>query len=189
MAKRRSSPRSKKTVARGAKKAAPRKAKTAARRIRVQAVPSGFHTLTAHLTVGDGNQAVDFYKRAFGAKEVARMPAPDGSLMHAELKIGNSMIMLAGEMPGGSKSPKSLGGSPVTLNLYVSDADDFFMRAVQAGARVTMPLANQFWGDRYGQLEDPFGHIWAVATHIENLTPQEMMKRAQAAFSAPRPQG
>lgn len=188
MPKKRSSASSKKMVARGAKKAAPRR-KTAARRARVQAVPSGFHTLTAHLTVGNGNQAVDFYKRAFGAKEVARMPAPDGSLMHAELKIGDSMIMLAGEMPGRSKSPKSLGGSPVTLSLYVSDADEFFMRAVQAGARVTMPLENQFWGDRYGQLEDPFGHIWAVATHIENLTPQEMMKRAQAAFSAPPPQG
>lgn len=190
MAKKRQPARTSRT-ARRAKRAAPAlkpKTKKTAKRpttraARVKPIPSGFHTVTAHLTVKDGNQAIDFYKRAFGAQELMRMAMPDGALMHAEIKIGDSILMLAGENPGGpNKSPATLGGSPVTLNLYVTDADDVFMRAVQAGARVTMPLENQFWGDRYGQLEDPFGHSWSVSTHLEDLKPGQIMERAAARF-------
>ena len=177
------------------RRAAPARKKRAAPRKRARArrgprpIPAGFHTVTPHLTVSDGNRAIDFYKRAFGAKEIARMPGPGGMLMHGELKIGNSIVMLAGEMPGGGKAPTSLGGSPVTISLYVNDADAVYNQAVSAGARPTMPVADQFWGDRYGQLQDPFGHIWAVATHKEDLTPDEMGKRAAAFFSQQAPEG
>jgi PhnB protein len=150
----------------------------------VKPIPEGFHTVTPHLVVRDGNRAIDFYKRAFGATEVARMPGPDGkSVAHAELKIGDSFLFLCDEFPGMNRAPQSLGGSSVTINLYVEDCDAVFNRAVAAGATVQMPLADQFWGDRYGKLVDPFGHEWAVTTHKEDVSPEEVGKRAQAAFA------
>jgi PhnB protein len=151
----------------------------------VKPIPDGYHTVTPHITVNDGNKAIEFYKKAFGAKEVYRMPGPGGKIMHAEIQIGDSMIMLNDEFPemDGSRSAKSLGGSAVTLNLYVPDVDKLFNQAVAAGATATMPVADMFWGDRYGKLKDPFGHNWSIATHKEDVTPEEVMKRAQAEFS------
>ena len=151
-------------------------------------VPEGFHTMSPHLIVKGAAQAIDFYKKAFGAEEVMRMPGPDGkTVMHAELKIGNSMVMLADEFPDmGCRGPQSIGGSPVTLHLYVSDVDAAFNKAVKAGAKVTMPLADMFWGDRYGKLTDPFGHEWSVATHTRDLTPDQIqgeMKQFFASFA------
>ncbi|HQR37372.1 MAG TPA: VOC family protein [Blastocatellia bacterium] len=146
-------------------------------------IPEGFHTLTPHLVVRGAADALEFYKKAFGAEEIHRMPGPDGKLMHAELKIGNSMLMLADEFPEwGSKGPESIGGSPVVLSLYVEDCDTVYNQAVEAGATVRMPLADQFWGDRYGQLTDPFGHIWGVCTNIKQLTPEEINEAAKAAM-------
>jgi uncharacterized glyoxalase superfamily protein PhnB len=153
---------------------------------KVKHVPEGQHTLTPHLAVRGGPQAIDFYKKAFGAVELGRSPMPDGkTLMHAHLKIGDSHLFLADEMPGmgGCHAPREPGESPVTLHLYVEDVDAVFNRAVAAGAKVKMPLADAFWGDRYGQLTDPFGHVWSVATHKEDLTPEEMKKRADAMFA------
>ena len=139
--------------------------------------------MSVHLTVSDGNAALEFYKKAFGGKEGEIMRGPDGSLMHGEVKIGDSTVMIAQEMPTGpTKSPTSLGGSPCVVSVYVNDADQFFIRAAQSGARVTMPLEDQFWGDRYGQLVDPFGHTWAVATHVEDVLPREIAKRMKAMF-------
>jgi PhnB protein len=153
---------------------------------RIKAIPTGFHTLTPHLTVKGADQAIEFYKNAFGAEEIARMPGPDGkSIMHAELKIGDSRLFLCDEYPEmGSKGPQGLGGTPVTLHVYVEDADSFFNQAVAAGAQVNMPLEDMFWGDRYGQVIDPFGHRWSVASHKEDLTPEEIGTRAQAFFGA-----
>lgn len=146
-------------------------------------IPEGFHTLTPHLVVRGAADALEFYKKAFGAEEIHRMPGPDGKLMHAELKIGNSMLMLADEFPEwGSKGPETIGGSPVVLSLYVEDCDTVYNQAVEAGATVRMPLADQFWGDRYGQLTDPFGHIWGVCTNIKQLTPEEINEAAKAAM-------
>ena len=126
-------------------------------------IPQGMHSVTPHLVCAGAAKAIDFYKQAFGAQETARMPGPDGKLMHAAVRIGDSTVMLADEMPEwGSLGPKSLKGSPVTIHLYVDDVDSFVARAVKAGAKVTMPVADQFWGDRYGKLEDPFGHHWSV---------------------------
>ncbi len=145
----------------------------------VRPVPDGFNTVSVHLVVSDGNRAMAFYEKAFGAKEMMRMPGPGGALMHGEVQIGDSRVMVADEMPGGSKSPTTLGGTPCVVSVYVEDADDFFIRAAQAGARVTQPLENMFWGDRYGQLVDPFGHVWSVATHVEDVSPRQMAKRVQ----------
>ena len=132
-------------------------------------IPQGMHSVTPHLVCAGAAKAIDFYKQSFGAHETARMPGPDGKLMHAAVRIGDSTVMLADEMPEwGSLGPKSLKGSPVTIHLYVDDVDSFVARAVKAGAKVTMPVADQFWGDRYGKLEDPFGHQWSVATHIRD---------------------
>lgn len=154
----------------------------------VNPVPEGTHTVTPHLIVRGGDRAIDFYKRAFGAKELMRMPDPQGKLMHAELQIGDSRVYLADEFPAwGSLSPLALKGSPVVIHLYVEDADAVFQRALSAGAKVRQPLADAFWGDRYGQVADPFGHFWSVATHKEDLTPEEMMKRGESAFLAPPP--
>jgi len=140
-------------------------------------IPSGMHSVTPHLVCAGAAKAIDFYKKAFGATEEARLPGPDGRLMHAAVKIGDSTVMLADEMPEwGSLGPNSLKGSPVTIHLYVEDADKFVERAVKAGAKVTMPVAEQFWGDRYGKLEDPFGHHWSVATHVRDVTPEDMRK-------------
>ena len=154
-------------------------------------VPVGFSTVTPHLNVRDAAQALDFYKRAFGAIETVRMPGPGGKILHAEIKIGDSHVFLADEMPEwGSRSPLTVGGASTALCLYVDDADAVFNRAVSAGAKVLMPLADQFWGDRYGKLQDPFGHEWAVATHLEDLSPEEMKKRQEVAMAqmAQRPQ-
>lgn len=147
-------------------------------------VPDGFHSVTPHLVVRDAPAALRFYKAAFGAEEMVRHPGPDGrSIMHAELRIGDSNVMLSDEYAElGVWSPMSVGGSAVTLHLYVHDVDAAFDRAVQAGARVTMPLTNTFWGDRYGQISDPFGHHWSLATRKLNLTPEEIVQGAREAF-------
>jgi uncharacterized glyoxalase superfamily protein PhnB len=140
-------------------------------------IPNGMHSVTPHLVCAGAAKAIDFYKKAFGAEETARLPGPDGRLMHAAVKIGDSTVMLVDEMPEwGSLGPTALKGSPVTIHLYVDDADKFVERAAKAGAKVTMPVSEQFWGDRYGKLEDPFGHHWSVATHVRDLTREEMQK-------------
>ncbi len=146
-------------------------------------IPQGLHTLTPHLVVRGGAAAIDFYKNAFGATEIARHVGPDGrSLMHARLRIGDSALFLADEFPQ-CASPQTLGGSPVTLALYVEDCDAVFNRAIAAGATVRMPLADMFWGDRYGCLIDPFGHVWSIATHKEDVSAEELVRRARAAFA------
>lgn len=150
----------------------------------VQKRPERFHSVTPHIVVGDGDAAIAFYTKAFGAEELFRMAAPDGRLMHAEIMIGDSVVMIASEMPEcGSQSPKALGGTPVALHVYVDDVDQAYDRAVAAGATGTMPPEDMFWGDRYGRLEDPFGHVWSLATHIKDPTPEEMEVAAKAAFS------
>ena len=140
-------------------------------------IPQGMHSLSPHIVCTGATKAMEFYKAAFNAVETARMPGPDGRLMHGAMKIGDSTLMLVDEMlEYGAKSPKTLNGSPVTIHLYVEDADATFARAVSAGAKVTMPLSDQFWGDRYGQVEDPFGHKWSIATHQRDVTPEEMQE-------------
>jgi PhnB protein len=153
-------------------------------------IPDGFHTLTAHLVVPDGAQAIEFYKNAFGAQEQERHMSPDGKMvMHARLKLGSSLFMLAGEYPPRCLSPRSRGGSSVFLHLYTEDADAAFDRAVKAGCTVRMPVTDMFWGDRYGQVEDPFGHPWAIATHKQDLTPQQVDDNARAFFAKECPDG
>jgi PhnB protein len=149
-------------------------------------IPEGFNTLTPHLVVNGASRAIEFYKKAFGAEEIRRIPGPDGkSLIHAELKIGNSRLMLVDEFPEmNARGPQSIGGTAVTIHMFVKDADAVFNQAVNAGAEVRMPLADMFWGDRYGVVADPFGHLWSIATHQEDLTPQEIRERMQGAFSA-----
>lgn len=147
-------------------------------------IPQGFHTATPYLTVHDASRAIDFYKRAFGAQELMRMDGPSGKVGHAEIKIGNSIIMLGDEMPSApTRSPQSLGGTTGGVMLYVDNADAVFNQAVSAGAQVEAPLADMFWGDRYGRLKDPFGHSWSVATHKEDVAPAELTKRAQEAMA------
>jgi PhnB protein len=150
----------------------------------IKAIPDGMHTITPHLVVKGAAQAIDFYKKAFAAQEVVRMLWPDGDrIMHAHLRIGNSPIFLVEEMPEmGSHGPQNGEGSPVTIHLYVEDVDAAFSAALAAGAKQIMPPADMFWGDRYGKLVDPFGHEWSLATHKEDLTPEEVSKRAQTAF-------
>jgi uncharacterized glyoxalase superfamily protein PhnB len=149
----------------------------------VKAVPDGFHTVTPHLILNDAKKAIAFYKNAFGAEELHVMPDPTGKIMHAEIQIGDSRVMLAEEYPEyGIKSAKTLGGSPVTVSLYVENADKVFKAAVDAGATATMPVADMFWGDRYGKLTDPFGHHWAIMTHVKDVSPEEMAKAAAEAF-------
>lgn len=150
------------------------------------AIPEGLHTLTPHLVVKGAAQAIEFYKKAFGAIEKSRFPTPNGLIMHASIKIGDSNFFLADEMPGmedGSVSPTQLGKTTVVLNLYVEDCDKLYKQAVAAGAKPTLPLSDQFWGDRYGQVKDPFGHVWSIATHKEDLTPQEMEERGRQAMA------
>ena len=145
--------------------------------MKAKARPEGMHSVTPHLICAGAAKAIDFYTQAFGAVEEGRLPGPDGRIMHAAIRIGDSTVMLVDEMPEwGALGPKSLKGSPVTIHLYVSDVDAFVDRAVKAGAKVTMPVADQFWGDRYGKLEDPFGHHWSVATHVRDVSPDEMQK-------------
>lgn len=148
-----------------------------------QPIPKGYHTVTPHLVVRDARRAIDFYKRAFGATAVSVMEMPGGKIGHAELKIGNSRIMLADEWPGQSHSPESLGGTTVNLHLYFKDVDSAFQQALAAGAKADMPPTDMFWGDRYGKLTDPFGHSWGLATHIKDVTPEEMQKGMEAMFS------
>jgi PhnB protein len=141
----------------------------------VKPIPDGMHTVTPHLICEGAAEAIEFYKNAFDAVEMGRIPGPDGKLMHAAVRIGDSTIMLVDDFPDhGARGPKALTGSPVTIHLYVEDADAFAAKAVAAGAKMTMPVAEMFWGDRYGQLEDPFGHRWSVATHVKDVTPEEM---------------
>jgi len=151
----------------------------------VKAVPDGFHTVTPHLTVRDGNRAIEFYKKAFGAQVLHVMPAPGGKVMHAAFKIGDSIVMLNDEFPehGGASAPPATGGSGVALHVYLENVDAAFDRAVSAGASVKMPPMDMFWGDRYGQVIDPFGHRWSLATHIRDVTPEEMKQAQEEAFS------
>jgi PhnB protein len=150
-------------------------------------IPEGFHTITPHLVIRGAAQAIDFYKRAFGAEELYRSPAPDGkTLMHAALKIGDSPLFLCDEVPQmGAKSPLALGGTPVTIHLYVKDVDRAYKQAIDAGAQSLMPVKDQFWGDRFGVLKDPYGHTWSIASHVEDVSPQEIEKRAAAYKGAP----
>ncbi|BAL22502.1 VOC family protein [Azoarcus sp. KH32C] len=145
-------------------------------------IPEGMHTITPHLICAGAADAIDFYKKAFGAVEVGRLPGPQGKILHAMVRIGDSMLMLVDEFPEwNALGAKALKGSPVTIHLYVDNADAFFERAISAGAKVTMPLDDAFWGDRYGKLEDPFGHQWSVATHIRDVGPEEMQEAAKKA--------
>jgi PhnB protein len=150
----------------------------------VKPIPEGYHTVTPYLTVKDGARAIEFYKNAFGAKELFRMAGPDGKIGHAEIQIGDSRIMLGSESPQMvSHSPETLKGTPVGIFLYLEDVDASFKRAVGAGAKELQPPQDMFWGDRYGKLIDPFGHQWHLATHKEDVTPEEMSKRAKAAMA------
>ena len=146
----------------------------------VKPIPDGMHTVTPHLVWAGAADAIEFYKKAFKAGEEGRLPGPQGRVMHAVIRIEGSAVMLVDEMPEwGALGPKSLKGSPVTIHLYVADVDAFVKRAVDAGAKVTMPVADMFWGDRYGKLEDPFGHHWSVATHLRDVTREEMQQAMQ----------
>lgn len=152
----------------------------------VKAIPEGMHSLTPHLICAGAADAIAFYVKAFNAVELGRMPGPDGKLIHAMLRIGDSPLMLVDEFPQwGSKSPATLGGTPVSIHLYVENADAAFQQAVDAGASVRMPLADMFWGDRYGVVVDPFGHQWSIATHIKDMSPEEMAAAGKAAMSSP----
>ena len=145
-------------------------------------VPAGYHTATPYLILDDAARAIEFYAQAFGAAELDRYDAPNGRIGHAEIKVGDSIIMLADEYPGmGYRSPRAIGGTPVSIMLYVDDVDAQFERAIAAGATVRRPVATQFYGDRVGTLEDPFGHVWTMATHVEDLSHGEIMRRAEAA--------
>ena len=148
----------------------------------VQPVPDGMHTVTPHLVCAGAADAIEFYKKAFNAVELGRVPGPQGKLLHALIRIGDSVVMLVDEFPDWkSFGPKSLKGSPVTIHLYVPDVETFFKQAVTAGAKVAMPLEDMFWGDRYGKLEDPFGHHWSVATHVRDVKPEELREAAKKA--------
>ena len=151
----------------------------------VKPIPEGYHTATPYLIVDDAAEAIAYYTKAFGAKERGRMEAPDGKIGHAELAIGDSIVMLSDPFPGAAtRPPKELGGSSGSVFLYVEDVDAVVGRAVDAGATVTMEVADQFWGDRFGTITDPFGQIWSIATHVEDVPPEEMAERAKAAMAA-----
>lgn len=146
-------------------------------------MPKGYHSLTPHIVVKGAAQAIEFYKKAFGAVEISRSPMPDGKIMHAVVRIGDSFLMLVDEMQGMCYAPREPGATSVTIHLFVEDVDAVVKRAEAAGAKVTIPVADMFWGDRYGKLIDPFGHDWSVATHKEDLSPEEVKKRGEAAFA------
>jgi PhnB protein len=149
---------------------------------KVNPIPDGYHSVTPYLVVDGGARAIEFYKQAFGATELFRMDGPDGRIAHAEIKIGDSHVMLGDESPEmGSRGPQSFGGSPVSLMLYVEDVDATVGRAVEAGAELTRPVADQFYGDRTGGVKDPFGHAWYIATHVEDVPVEELKRRAAAA--------
>jgi len=148
----------------------------------VKAIPDGYHSVTPYLIISGAAAAIDYYKQAFGATELLRMPAPGGKVGHAEIKIGDSPIMLADEHPEmGYKSPQTLGGSPVSIMIYVADVDKVFDQAIAAGGKAQRPVKDQFYGDRSGTLEDPFGHVWHVATHTEDVSAEEMERRMNSA--------
>jgi PhnB protein len=148
----------------------------------VKPIPEGYPQVTPYLCIDGASDAIEYYSKVFDAKERMRMPAPDGKVGHAELQIGESVIMLADEFPEmGALSPKTIGGTPVTISVYVQDVDDVFKRAIDGGAKSLRAVENQFYGDRSGQFEDPFGHHWSVASHVEDVPPDEMAKRAAEA--------
>ena len=150
-------------------------------------VPPGYHTVTPYIICSNASKAIDFYREAFGATEIMRMNAPDGQVMHAEIKIGDSHVMITDESPQmGARSPKHYNGSPVSMFMYVPDCDKAVARAVASGATVLMPPTDMFWGDRFAKLSDPFGHEWALATQKLVLTPDEMKQAAEKAFSQPQ---
>jgi PhnB protein len=149
-----------------------------------QPIPEGYHTLTTYLTMDNAAEAIDYYKDVFGAKERIRMEAPDGKIGHAELEIGDSLLMLSDAFPGAtSRPPTELGGTTAGAFMYVEDVDGVVKRAVESGATITMEIADQFWGDRFGSITDPFGHSWSIATHVEDVPPEEMAERAKAAMA------
>jgi PhnB protein len=149
-------------------------------------IPEGYHSVTPYLIVNDAAGAITFYKKAFGATEVMRMAAPGGRVGHAELKIGDSRIMLADEFPDmGARSPKAIGGTPVSLHLYVEDVDAVAKRASDAGAKEVRPVKDQFYGDRLGTVEDPSGHVWHISTHVEDVPTDELKRRAEQAMGNP----
>jgi PhnB protein len=151
----------------------------------VKPVPDGYHTVSPYLAVEDAAAAIDYYKKAFGAKERVRMEAPGGKIGHAELEIGDSIVMLSDPFPQATtKPPSELGGTSGGVFLYVEDVDSLVRQAVDAGATVTMEVADQFWGDRFGTVTDPFGQVWSIATHVEDVPPEEMAERAKAAMAA-----
>ena len=145
----------------------------------VRAIPEGYHSITPGLTCKDAARAMDFYKQIFGATEIMRMPGPNGQVMHGELRIGDSVIFVSDEFPGMSCEPTPGATNPVYIFLYTENVDATFNRAVAAGAKVDMPLMDQFWGDRYGKITDPFGHQWGLAQHVEDIAPEEMKRRSE----------
>jgi len=148
---------------------------------KIKPIPDGYHTVTPYLVIKNAGKAIEFYKQAFGATESVRLNTPDGNVMHAEIKIGDSPIMLCDESPNwNALSPQTIGGTPVSIMLYLADVDAVVNRAVAAGATVLMPVADQFWGDRMGSVADPFGHKWSIATHVEDVSPEEINARAKA---------
>ena len=150
-----------------------------------QPIPEGYSTISPYLAVDDAAEAIAYYKKAFGAEETVRMDAPDGKIGHAELKIGDSHVMLSDPFPQASTTPpKELGGTSASIFMYVEDVDAVVQKAVEAGATVTMEVEDQFWGDRFGSITDPFGHNWSIATHVEDLTPEEIEERGKAAMAA-----
>jgi len=150
-----------------------------------QPIPEGYSTISPYLAVDDAAEAIEYYKKAFGAEETERMEAPGGKIGHAELKIGDSHVMLSDPFPQASTTPpKELGGTSASIFMYVEDVDAVVQKAVAAGATVTMEVEDQFWGDRFGSITDPFGHNWSIATHIEDLTPEEIEERGKAAMAA-----
>ena len=170
--------RSKKPARKPAKKTAP------AAKKKVAPIPAGYHTVTPHLVCRGAAKAIDFYKKAFGAKERLRWSAPDGSVAHAEIIIGDSTVMLGDEMPQmGATAPPTIGGTAVSIFIYTADIDKLYAKATAAGATGDQPPTDMFWGDRYAKLTDPFGHKWSMATHIEDVSKKEMDKRTAAAFS------
>ena len=151
-------------------------------------IPDGFHSVNSAITVRDGAKMLEFYRQAFGAEELMRMPGPDGkSLMHGEIKIGDCIVMISDEQPGGCRAPLSVGAPTSYLYVYVPDVDKTFNQAVRAGAKVVMPVSDMFWGDRFGQVEDPSGHRWGLATHKEDVRPDDMAKRAKEFFAKMSP--
>jgi len=151
----------------------------------VKPIPEGYHTVTPYLAVDGAAEAIEYYKKAFGAKERGRMEAPDGTIGHAELEIGDSLVMLSDPFPQATtRTPKELGGTSASVFMYVEDVDAVVKQAVEAGATVTMEVEDQFWGDRFGTVQDPFGHLWSIATHVEDVPPEEMAERAKAAMAA-----